>query len=198
MKKYLIFTLAVFAFVLVPSCNKQKKDKDKEDENVIVQKIPDGLQAVDLGLSVLWANMNVGATKPDEVGYCFSWGENIPRQYGVRPADYKWNDQDGPLTWAAEDDPAATYWGDGWRVPTEAEMFALVSLSFTERNGFYISGNGNSIFVPFPDSRFSMMNLWTSTRSDDNPVWAYYGSHHNNVSNCRREFAYPVRPVKDK
>lgn len=35
--------------------------------------------AVDLGMSVKWANINVGATKPKEYGDYFAWGETAPK-----------------------------------------------------------------------------------------------------------------------
>lgn len=40
-----------------------------------VQRTPYGLEAVDLGLSVKWANMNVGATSETDYGTYFAWGE---------------------------------------------------------------------------------------------------------------------------
>ena len=40
---------------------------------------PEGAVAVDLGLpsGTKWANMNVGATKPEEFGLYFAWGETV-------------------------------------------------------------------------------------------------------------------------
>lgn len=37
--------------------------------------VPAGVEMVDLGLSVKWANMNVGATSPEEYGLYFAWGD---------------------------------------------------------------------------------------------------------------------------
>lgn len=34
---------------------------------------------VDLGFSVKWATCNVGATKPEEYGDYFAWGETTPK-----------------------------------------------------------------------------------------------------------------------
>lgn len=34
---------------------------------------------VDLGLSVRWATVNVGAIKPEEYGNYFAWGETKPK-----------------------------------------------------------------------------------------------------------------------
>ena len=44
-------------------------------------KSPDGVEAVDLGLSVKWANMNVGAKKSSGFGTYFAWGETKPKEY---------------------------------------------------------------------------------------------------------------------
>ena len=47
--------------------------------NAKVNGIDDGVEAVDLGLSVKWANMNVGATKDSGFGSYFAWGETKPK-----------------------------------------------------------------------------------------------------------------------
>ena len=41
-------------------------------------------EAVDLGLSVKWATMNIGASAPEEYGEYFAWGETEPK------TDYSW------------------------------------------------------------------------------------------------------------
>ena len=40
---------------------------------------------VDLGLSILWAAYNVGASSPDEYGDYFAWGETYTKN------DYSWS-----------------------------------------------------------------------------------------------------------
>lgn len=60
--------------------------------------VPEGLEAVDLGLpsGLKWANMNVGATAPEEAGLYLAWGEMVG--YGSDTNDgrsfdwenYKW------------------------------------------------------------------------------------------------------------
>ena len=56
-------------------------------------KAPDGVEAVDLGLSVKWANMNVGAKKESGFGTYFAWGETKPKEY------YSW----GTYAWSKGD-----------------------------------------------------------------------------------------------
>lgn len=50
-----------------------KDDGDKSEETSA--KAPSSAKAIDLGLSVKWANMNIGAESPLDYGYYFAWGE---------------------------------------------------------------------------------------------------------------------------
>ncbi len=104
--------------------------------------------AVDLGLSVKWASFNVGATKPEEYGSYFAWGETAQKS-GYEWGSYKWcngdnfsitkyctsnhsgnwggsGDPDNMFLLVPEDDASTANWGDGWRMPTEKEMNELV------------------------------------------------------------------------
>ena len=91
-------------------------------------------EAVDLGLSVKWATFNVGATKPEEFGDYFSWGETEPRatyywegyKWGPQNALTKYNDKDNLTTLAPEDDAATANWGNDWRMPTQEEWQELL------------------------------------------------------------------------
>ena len=44
---------------------------------VVSVRTPAGLEAIDMGLSVKWANMNVGAENDTDYGTYFAWGEVI-------------------------------------------------------------------------------------------------------------------------
>ncbi|MBR1487676.1 MAG: Ig-like domain-containing protein [Bacteroidales bacterium] len=132
-------------------------------------------EAVDLGLSVKWASFNLGASKPEEYGDYYAWGETEPKsKYDWET--YKWaNGAKDKLTkycmvtsqWAGsgspdnkflldpEDDVAHVKLGGRWRMPTSAEWQELrikCTWTWTTSNG--ISGrevtgpNGNSIFLP--------------------------------------------------
>lgn len=46
--------------------------------------------AIDLGLSIKWASFNLGATKPEEYGDYYAWGEDYPRKLNFWPNNYKW------------------------------------------------------------------------------------------------------------
>jgi len=125
----------------------------KDDESPA----PAGVEAVDLGLSVKWANMNVGASAPEAWGSYYAWGEtHTKEQYGwyytvytgefdelgnesyyLTTPNYKWGTYKtgmtgytGITTLEAEDDAATVNWGNGWRTPTKADFKEL--LKYTE------------------------------------------------------------------
>lgn len=88
-------------------------------------------EQVDLGLSVKWASWNVGASRPEEYGYYFAWGETEPKD-DYSWSTYKWSSSltkysssDGKTVLDAEDDAASVNWGGSWRMPTYAEMDEL-------------------------------------------------------------------------
>lgn len=53
------------------------------------------LEAVDLGLSIKWANMNVGATSPEEYGDYFAWGAIEPYYSSLNPLSWKYGKSAG-------------------------------------------------------------------------------------------------------
>ena len=118
---------------------------------------PAGAEAVDLGLSVKWANMNVGATSEGDYGQFFAWGETTG--YGSNTADghkfgwpsyslcggsnttlTKYNNDgnkgtvDNKTTLEAADDAATANWGGDWRMPTYDELNELLA---TKTNANY-------------------------------------------------------------
>lgn len=105
-------------------------------------------EPVDLGLSVMWASANLGASAPDEAGGYFAWGETSPKSGLYNGENYKfgqytnettkynfytspgeWGGSKYPLdykeTLDAEDDAAAVLLGGGWRMPTADELWEL-------------------------------------------------------------------------
>lgn len=127
---------------------------------------------VDLGLSVKWATCNVGATKAEEEGDYFAWGETETKEI-YNWETYKWcngtydsmtkyctdssyGTVDNKTILDIEDDAARANWGGTWRMPTEAEIEEMEeNCIFTKTtlngvNGWTITSkiNGNSIFVP--------------------------------------------------
>ena len=135
-------------------------------------------EAIDLGLpsGIKWASFNVGATKPEEYGGYYAWGETEEKEdYGWET--YKWcNGSDESFTKYCtnssygtvdnktvldpEDDVAHVKWGGDWRMPTTEEQEELrneCTLEWTALNGvngYRVTGpNGNSIFLPVAGGR---------------------------------------------
>ena len=135
-----------------------------------------GHEWVDLGLSVKWATCNIGASKPEDKGSYFAWGESSSKSYFLK-SNYKWF-EDGSVSEISilkynkdkthgtvdnktvlddEDDAAAAIWKGGWRMPTSSEAQELldncdcsVVYSGDKVAGFVFKSrrNQNSIFIP--------------------------------------------------
>ncbi len=122
------------------------------------------VHAVDLGLSVKWACCNVGATKPEDYGGYYAWGETEEKsdydwdtyytttQYGP---DIDYGTVDNKRVLDPADDVAHVKWGGSWRMPTIDEIEELIIecnwqwTSLNGVNGYRVIGpNGNSIFLP--------------------------------------------------
>ena len=120
-----------------------------------------GHEWVDLGLSVKWATCNVGATKPEEYGDYYAWGETETKTT-YNWSTYKWCENqkistsgypldftkyntsssygtvDNKTTLELEDDAARANRGDAWRMPTDAEWTELrenCTRTWTTKNG---------------------------------------------------------------
>ena len=158
-------------------------------------------QEVDLGLSVNWAGWNVGATKPEEYGGYYAWGE-IEKKEVYDWDTYKWyNDGnensiikyctdnsfgtvDDRSVLEPEDDVAHVKWGDGWRMPTDEQIMELKSdciwtwITYNGVNGYKVTGpNGNSIFLPAAGYRVTTSLYWANNSG-------YYWSSTLNSDYC--------------
>ena len=167
--------------VMLPFCSegapkKDQKDANKEKNSEINSSNPENSQSVtgkvgkylyvDLGLpsGLKWATYNVWATKPEEYGDYFAWGETTPQpdsDTSYSWATYKWcngnfdsmtkycsqsryGTVDSLTTLLPEDDAATANWGSAWRMPTWAELDEMIEGCNWERtkdyNGTGVSG----------------------------------------------------------
>lgn len=157
-------------------------------------------KAIDLGLSVLWADRNLGASSPDDYGDYFAWGETSSKTiYGMR--FYKYRDDDFYYTkycndsfygrvdnrtqLQTNDDAAHIIWGGSWRMPTRRELEDLIACcewAVIKQDGIpccRITGkNGQSIILPIAgfkdDEGLQLKN-----------EWGYYWSSTLNSSDCQ-------------
>lgn len=180
--------------------------------------------AIDLGLpsGTKWASCNVGATKPEEYGTYYAWGETEGKDY------YDWSTYThcngdgnscidlGSNIAGTQYDIAYVKWDSNWQMPTLdqfKELFDYCHHKWTTFNGvkdrkFTSNLNGNSNFLPAVGYRWKD-NLcffgyngfyWSSTQRQSLLEYAYYlyfGS--SNVdwgSNCgSRLYGLMIRPV---
>lgn len=118
-------------------------------------------QAVDLGLSVKWANYNVGATTPEEFGGYFAWGETSEKEDCTWDTYIHYDKKNGVSTDIGKNisgtqyDVARQRWGGKWRMPTYEEVEELIGkckAEWTTSNGvsgYELTGpSGNKIFLP--------------------------------------------------
>ena len=120
MKKIFLMALSVLFFGTVANAKGNGAEGDA--------KTPNGVEAVDLGLSVKWANMNVGAQKDSGFGSYFAWGEIKPKDYyswdtyvwskGNTQFLVKYSVADRKIQLVPSDDAARATWGGDWRMPT--------------------------------------------------------------------------------
>lgn len=162
---------------------------------------------VDLGLSVKWADHNVGASSESEVGGQYMWGDptgtatngtyTIPSLTNISGTQY---------------DIATKQWGGEWRLPTYDEINELIQNStyqWTTRNG--VEGGlftskkagytNKSIFMPKYYGGDQGGSVWTGTRVSSNTARAlsYHKSSVNINNHMTIDNTYPqmltVRPV---
>ena len=154
---------------------------------------------VDLGLSVKWATMNIGAEKVSDYGNYFSWGETRPKnnytwdayKHGASADElYKYSYADNIMALEPSDDTATVNLGDGWRMPTRVEWEELCNKcncqwEWTDvdgTHGYRITSKkpgytDKSIFLPAAgyfrgqaiDGREKSAYYWSSTRNEPFP-----------------------------
>jgi Leucine-rich repeat (LRR) protein len=172
---------------------------------------------IDLGLpsGTKWACCNVGASKPEDCGDYFAWGETEKKDY------YDWSTYihcDG--SWetchdigkdiaGTQYDAATANWGSPWVMPSldqVKELFDNCTKEWTTENGVYgrrfTASNGASIFLPIAGFRYfgdlylagSAYYYWSSSLDESATYNAYYiGEAEWNT--CNRPNGQSVRPV---
>ncbi len=160
-------------------------NEDNENDGTV-----QGYECVDLGLSVKWAVCNIGATAPEDYGDYFAWGELSPKETYTMENAVTYGDATlGNIAGHAQYDAAQALWGDGWRLPTKAELHELLTLctyEWTAQNGvfgarFTSTKNGNSIFLPAAGCRDGSAlsydgsdgYYWSATPYEYNSCYAY-------------------------
>ena len=178
--------------------------------------------AVDLGLSVLWADRNVGASSPGDYGGYYAWGETSTK------SDYSWDTYShcdgnwdnchniGSNISGSRYDVARQAWGGGWKIPTKAQWEELIdrcTWTWTTEgghSGYKVTGpNGNSIFLPAAGYRGGTSSggvgigggYWSSTLGEGLTYGAWilvFNSGIHSMNGRYRDYGHTVRPVTEK
>lgn len=171
-----------------------------DDPITIVFSCPDDNHPhiVDLGIGVKWACCNVGATRPEEFGGYYKWGET-EESYHYDWSNYEWaywsNAEDywvcqyiGKHIGGTKYDVAHEKWGDGWRMPNEEEMSSLINNCLHQNdsvNGvqgmFFVGADGISIFMPKNKTK-----TWLTVP----PYWGKYWSDTSTSNNLYKAQAF--------
>lgn len=114
----------------------------------------------DLGLSVIWADKNVGADNTEDVGRYYAWG--VTKPYSA-PFTYEWFNGSKVKKYVSQDSNSESYSADGltvlvaaddvasvesegeWRMPTKEEIDELKALDCLE--GYELNGQKGLLFV---------------------------------------------------
>lgn len=214
--KNLVFFASVT--LLIISCSKSDNDNSGGQTK---------FGAVDLGLSVKWANANIGATTPEGYGDYYAWGETATKNTYYL-SDYKWlnsaniasgytkyNASDNRTVLTSSDDAAHIKLGGNWRIPTIEEWNELITKCtwmLTMQNGVIgrlVTGkNGKTIFLPAAGNRVSakLSNVgdsgyyWSSSLTSGNSSNAEavnFSSGSPTILSRSRFQGFPIRAVKE-
>ncbi|MBQ8337179.1 MAG: hypothetical protein IJY44_06585, partial [Bacteroidaceae bacterium] len=161
---------------------------------------------------------NVGASKPEEYGDYFAWGETSPKSSYTESNSVTYGKSMSDIGGNPTYDAARANWGGDWRLPTKAEFAELLDSSnctwtWTTQNG--VNGykvtsvrNGNSIFLPAAGYRYgaslcsegSYGNYWSSTpyeSSGYDSCYLYFSSGYHTTNWRSRYYGQSVRPVSE-
>ena len=175
MKKNHSFLGMIALMLCIASCDSDETSQGYVEHRFMIPaqipqvslNLPESVEMVDLGLSVLWANCNLGANTPEEYGGYFGWGDPTGELWsaegiGFDENGYTWNTQNYGGVMPSDYEISGTsldvvtqHWHNGWRTPSLEEAAELCNdcqWILHEQNGrkWYevIGPNGKSITMP--------------------------------------------------
>ena len=214
------------------------KTEQKGEDTILSSSIPDeegtlsagaeirpyrNVNVVDLGLSVLWADCNVGGSSESPIGGLYGWADPTGEKTSQNVADYvplrKYLSNQIPTNISGtEYDMATVKWGKEWKIPSKENWKELIEkCKWTREKAFHVYGyrvegpSGNSIFLPNTGLRLGETisdtdagYYWTSEMAQNDRTCAYYyyfeANKHNDIVNTKN-YVYSgkaVRPIREK
>ena len=184
-----------------------------QDDNTLSCIAPQ--ERTDLGLSVLWAPFNLGATTPKSAGYLVGWGDPTGQNYSTNNKYFPSAKPTGNIT-STTNDLAKQMWEGEWRMPTSKEMQELIdecNWTWVEQEdsvGFIVSSktNDGEIFLPVTGIRKGTLDAekmkegfyWTGNLASDDQEATFLGFNNETVSlaDTLRYLGMAIRPVYGK
>ena len=169
-----------------------------------------GHQAVDLGLSVLWATMDIGATSEEGYGDCYLWGDpdgSLTRkvQSSFIARWFKGGPRLNVISGHPQYDTASNLWGRRWRIPTIKEFKELATecqWELIDNNHVRLYGpNGNSIVLDgrmhwTGESPFGKIQMFSWSINGDSLSFSLPTMV--DLNKDYTDLFFPIRPVTDK
>ena len=167
----------------------------------------DSYEYVDLGLSVKWARVNLGASSPEEFGDYYAWGETETKNEYTEDNSVTYGDANiDDFSGSKKYDAATANWGNAWRMPTQAEFQELIDncetieyLKYNDVYGYLITiDDDKSLFFPEAGyisgtSSYSNCLYWTSTPSGSSNAYKFGMTS----SSSTRSIGGSIRAVTD-
>ena len=139
-----------------------------------------GHDYVDLGIKVdgkliMWAACDVGATKPEQAGTTYGWGEvEHKANLGGGSVSYGQKVYRSTILGNPQYDAARKHWGGKWRTPTGEDFYMLIrkckweEAEMNGKKGFLLTSikNGNVMFVPSCRDNEILGYYWTTDECD--------------------------------
>ena len=173
-------------------------------EDTYAYKIINGHKFINLGLSVLWAETNVGAEAATGFGNYYAWGETKPK------TNYTEESYTKPETLDATHDAATANWETPCRMPTKDEFDELMNKcdwTWDDTNkGYKITSktNDNSIFLPASgyhtdeglQAQGTIGEYWSSSDNGSTAVISYFSKNYKYIwSPSSQYYGCTIRPV---
>ena len=215
MRRNIYFYLGLTILIVsIYSCRRPKPEPEDPSSNA---------PYVDLGLSVKWASLNVGANNTQDRGYYYAWGESSIKntyewqnyKFGDRDDIDKYNHDDRLSNLMFDDDAASVVMGRNYRIPTTDEIKELTercSWETTILNGTTVckitGPNGNYIYLPYSGHyegeelclADEEVSFWSSTIDTSNIIKAHsiaFSISENSTKSIERCHGLTIRAVYD-
>jgi len=170
---------------------------------------------LDLPSGDLWAIYNIGATKPEEFGEYYAWGEIETKAEYTQATSLWYNKTLADFQANPAYDVAAAKWGGEWRMPNYDDIFELyyhcdwVWTTQNGVNGYLLTSkhNGETLFFPAAGIRANTTTFAVGfdgyyyastpyTPGLTNAWMIWFNSNEYLPDGCRRDYGCPVRPVR--